>query len=205
VIMATPKFITWRLVSGLSDAQTEVMRSFRYCPYAVINMIFDKPVYNRAYDTWCPGNTFADMIVADWVGLKQPGYQQKNSILSFYTPISELKRDELLRIDGCRHIAANVLHDFHKLLPEFTAEPMELHFYRRGHPLFLSLPGTFTKAIPAANKPLDRIFFANTDSVGPESDLPGAVEAAHHAAEWIEKKMAGTTGAVAISLASASA
>jgi hypothetical protein len=181
------------------------MRSFRYCPYAVINMIFDKPVYNRAYDTWCPGNTFADMIVADWVGLKQPGYQQKNSILSFYTPISELKRDELLRIDGCRHIAANVLHDFHKLLPEFTAEPMELHFYRRGHPLFLSLPGTFTKAIPAANKPLDRIFFANTDSVGPESDLPGAVEAAHHAAEWIEKKMAGTTGAVAISLASASA
>jgi monoamine oxidase len=90
-----------------------------------------------------------------------------------------------------------VLRDFHKLLPEFTAEPMEVHFYRRGHPLFLSLPGTFTKAIPAANKPLDRIFFANTDSVGPESDLPGAVEAAHRAAEWVEKKMSGATGAVA--------
>jgi spermidine dehydrogenase len=201
VIMATPKFITWRLVSGLSDAQTEVMRSFRYCPYAVINMVFDKPVYSRAYDTWCPGNTFADMIVADWVGLKQPGYQQKNSILSFYTPISELERDELLRTDRCRHIAANVLRDFHKLLPEFTAEPMEVHFYRRGHPLFVSLPGTFTKAIPAANKPLDRIFFANTDSVGPESDLPGAVEAAHRAAEWVEKKMSRATGAVAKSWA----
>jgi monoamine oxidase len=201
VIMATPKFITWRLVSGLSDAQTDVMRSFRYCPYAVVNMIFDKPVYNRAYDTWCPGNTFADMVVADWVELKRPGYQQKNNILSFYTPISELERDDLLRIEGCRRIAANVLRDFHKLLPEFTAEPMEVHFYRRGHPLFLSLPGTFTKAIPAASKPLDRIFFANTDSVGPESDLPGAVEAAHHAAEWIEKRMAGATGSAVKSLA----
>jgi protoporphyrinogen oxidase len=205
VIMATPKFITWRLVSGLSDAQTDVMRSFRYCPYAVINMIFDKPVYNRAYDTWCPGNTFADMVVADWVELKRPGYQQKNNILSFYTPISELERDKLLRTDGCQRIAAKVLRDFHRLLPEFSAEPVEVHFYRRGHPLFLSLPGTFTKSIPAANRPLDRIFFANTDSVGPESDLPSAVEAAQRAAEWIEKKVAGDAGSAAKSLAGISA
>ncbi|MGA7915380.1 MAG: FAD-dependent oxidoreductase [Candidatus Acidiferrales bacterium] len=192
VIMATPKMITWRLVSGLSDAQTEMMRSFRYCPYAVINMIFEKPVYSRAYDTWCPGNSFSDVIVADWVDLKQPGYQQKNGILTFYTPISELQRDSLLRIDGCRRIAANVLRDFHKLLPEFSPEPLELHFYRRGHPIFLSRPGAYTKSIPAANKPLDRIFFANTDSIGPESDLAGAVESAQRAADWIEKKMAGT-------------
>jgi monoamine oxidase len=191
VIMATPKFITWRLVSGLSDDQTEMMRSFRYCPYAVINMIFDKPVYTRAYDTWCPGNAFSDMIVADWVNLQEPGYEQKNNILTFYTPISELQRDQLLRIDGCRRIAANVLRDFQKLLPELNTEPVEIHFYRRGHPLYLSLPGTYTKSIPAANKPLERVFFANTDSVGPESDLAGAVEAAHRTADWIAKKMAG--------------
>ena len=197
LIMATPKFITWRLVSGLSDDQTDMMRSFRYCPYAVINMIFDKPVYSRAYDTWCPGNAFADMIVADWVNRKQPGYQQRNNILTFYTPISELDRDNLLRIDGCRHIAANVLRDFHKLLPEFAAEPVEVHFYRRGHPLYLSLPGTFTKSVAAANKPLDRIFFANTDSVGPESDLAGAVEASQHAADWVTKKMSGAHSAAA--------
>jgi hypothetical protein len=162
-------------------------------------------VYNRAYDTWCPGNTFADMVVADWVELKRPGYQQKNNILSFYTPISELERDKLLRTDGCQRIAAKVLRDFHRLLPEFSAEPVEVHFYRRGHPLFLSLPGTFTKSIPAANRPLDRIFFANTDSVGPESDLPSAVEAAQRAAEWIEKKVAGDAGSAAKSLAGISA
>ncbi|MGC1795622.1 MAG: FAD-dependent oxidoreductase, partial [Candidatus Acidiferrales bacterium] len=205
VIMATPKFITWRLVSGLSEAQTDMMRSFRYCPYAVINMIFDEPLYTRAYDTWCPGNSFSDMIVADWVELKQSGYRQKNGILTFYTPISELQRDNLLRIDGCRRIAANVLRDFHNLLPEFSAEPLEIHFYRRGHPLFLSRPGTYTKAIPGANKPLERIFFANTDSVGPESDLAGAVESAHHAAEWIEQRMGGAAGAAARSASGFSA
>jgi monoamine oxidase len=197
VVMATPKMITVRLVSGLSDDQTDAMRSFRYCPYAVINMIFDKTVYNRAYDTWCPGNTFADMVVADWVNLKQPGYRQKNNILTFYTPISELDRNKLLNLDGCRRIAANALRDFHKLLPEFQAEPIEVHFYRRGHPLFLSAPGIFTKVIPAASHPLDRIVFANTDSVGPESLVYAAVEAAQRAADWTEKRMAGASPSAA--------
>jgi len=193
VVMATPKLITARLVSGLSDDQTDAMRSFRYCPYAVINMIFDKPVYDRAYDTWCPGSAFADVVVADWVNLKQPGYQGHNSILTFYTPLSELDRNNLLKIEGCRQIAAKAVRDFHKLLPEFSAEPTEVHFYRRGHAVFLSTPGTFTKIIPAANRPLERIVFANTDSVGPESVISGAVDAAQRAARWIEKRMTGAS------------
>jgi protoporphyrinogen oxidase len=201
VVMATPKLITARLVTGLSDDQTDAMKSFRYCPYAVINMIFDKPVYNRAYDTWCPGSTFADMVVADWVSLKQPGYQEKRSILTLYTPISELDREKLLKVEGCRRISANALRDFHKLLPEFSADPIEIHFYRRGHGVFLSAPGVYTNVIPAANRPLDRIVFANTDAVGPESLIYAAVEASQRAAEWIEKRMAGSSVAAAAAAA----
>ena len=198
VIMATPKFITARLIPTLPDVQHEAMMSFRYCPYTVINMIFDKPIYNRAYDTWCPGNTFTDFIVADWVLQKQAGYVQKNNILTFYTPVSELHRDRLLTVDGCQRIAENVLRDFQKLTPEFSAaEPIEVHMYRRGHPMFLPTPGIFTKVIPVANQPFGRIAFANTDSVGPVSDVSGAVEAAHHAAEWAEKQMAAPSAAPA--------
>lgn len=191
VIMATPKFITARLISGLPDAQHEAMMSFRYCPYPVINMIFDKPIYNRAYDTWCPGNSFTDFIVADWVLQKQPGYVQNNNILTFYTPISESSRNRLLTVDGCQRIAEKVLQDFQKLTPEFSAaEPIEVHMYRRGHPMFLPTPGVFTKVIPVANQPFGRIAFANTDSVGPVSEIAGAVKAARHAVEWTEKQMA---------------
>lgn len=205
VVMATPKFITARLIPAIPDAQREAMLSLRYCPYPVINMVFDKPVANRAYDTWCPGNTFTDFIVADWVMHAQPGYVQKHNILTFYTPLSEVQRGQLLHLEDCRKIAVSVLTDFRKLQPEFRdAQPIEIHLYRRGHPMHLPTPGTFTKVIPAANQPLDRVVFANTDSVGPVSEVSGAVEAAHHAAEWIEKKMAGTTGSVTKSLASTS-
>ena len=197
VVMATPKHITVRIVSGLSDDQTDAMRSFRFCPYAVINMIFDRSIYNRAYDTWCPGTAFADVVVADWVAQKQPGYQQKKNILTFYTPISELERNSLLKIEGCRKLAANVLRDFQNLLPEFHADPIEVHFFRRGHGIFLSSPGLYTKIIPAANQPLDRIVFANTDAVGPESLVYAAVEAAQRAAKWTEKRMAGSSSAAA--------
>ena len=164
VVMATPKFITARLVAGLPDVQREAMLAYRYCPYPVINMIFDKPIYNRAYDTWCPGNAFSDFIVADWVLQKQRGYVQKNNVLQ----------------------------------PAFhSAEPIEVHFYRRAHPMFLPTPGTFTKVIPAANQPLDRIYFANTDSIGPISELPSAVEAARRGAEWVTKRMAGASSSAA--------
>ena len=202
VIMATPKFITARLVSALPDDQFDAMKSIRYCPYPVINMIFDRPVYAKAYDTWCPGNAFSDFVVADWVVRRQSQHRRNNggrtatsnaNILTFYAPMAESDRSKLLHEDGCRKIAANVLDDFKKLLPEFNVDPIEVHFYRRGHPMFLPTPGTFTKIIPVASAPLDRVFFANTDSIGPVSDIGAAVEAAQHAANWVEKRMAGAS------------
>jgi protoporphyrinogen oxidase len=192
VIMATPKFITARIVSGIPDYQSDAMESLRYCPYPVINMIFNKPIYNKGYDTWCPGNSFTDFIVADWVMQSQPGYKQQNNILSFYTPLLESKRERLLKVSGCKEIAASVLADFQKLLPEFNTEPVEIHFYRRGHPMFMPLPGTFTKTIPTARQPLERVYFSNTDSVGPVSDASNAVSESKRAAEWVTKRLKGT-------------
>ena len=114
VIMCTPKHITSRLVRGLPDAQLAAMRHTRFAPYPVVNVIFDKPVYNRGYDNWCPGNTFTDFIVADWTVRNQPGYKQKNNILSFYTPLREAQRATLLDENACKILAARVLADFQK-------------------------------------------------------------------------------------------
>jgi monoamine oxidase len=189
VIMATPKFITARLISGLPEAQAKAMSAIRYRPYAVINAVFDRPVYRKAYDTWCPGNSFTDFVVAEWVSLSQPGDQPKNNIVTFYTPIAEGNRAQLLTEEGCLALATNVLRDFRKLLPEFDVAPVEVHLCRRGHPMFVTSAGTFTRLIPAASRPFGRIYFANTDSVGPVSDIGAAVESGRRAADQIEKRM----------------
>jgi len=191
VIMATPKFITRRIVDGLPDKQSEAMHQIRYIPYPVVNLIFDKPVFNHGYDTWCPGSTFTDFIVADWVIRKQAGYQQKFNIISCYTPMKEEERGYLLNEIGARKVAANVLGDFQKLMPGFDVDPVEVHIYRRGHPLYMSTPGLYTQVQPLARHPMDRVFFANTDSEGPESTTNAGIHAAQRAVKEVEARLVG--------------
>ncbi len=191
VIMATPKFITRRIVDGLPDQQSEAMHKIRYIPYPVVNLIFDKPVFNHGYDTWCPGNSFTDIVVADWVIRHQSGYKQKYNILTCYTPMKEEDRGYLLNEIGARKIAANVLTDFQKLMPGLNVDPVEVHIYRRGHPLYMSTPGLYTEVQPLARRPLDRVFFANTDSEGPESTTNQGILAAQRAVKQVEARLAG--------------
>ena len=191
VIMATPKFITRHIVEGLPEKQSDAMHQIRYIPYPVVNLIFDKPVFNHGYDTWCPGSAFTDVVVADWVIRKQPGYQQKFNILSCYTPMKEDERGYLLNEIGARKIAANVLSDFQKLMPGLNVDPIEVHIYRRGHPLYMSTPGLYTQVQPLVRQPMDRVFFANTDSEGPESTTNTGILAAQRAVKEVEARLAG--------------
>jgi protoporphyrinogen oxidase len=191
VIMATPKFITRRIVDGLPDKQSDAMQQIRYIPYPVVNLIFDKPVFNHGYDTWCPGNRFTDFVVADWVSRKQPGYHQEFNIITCYTPMKESDRSRLLTEMGARAIAGNVLSDFQKLMPGFNVDPVEVHIYRRGHPLYMSTPGLYTQVQPLARHSMDRVFFANTDSEGPESTTNAGILAAQRAVKEVEARLAG--------------
>ena len=196
-IMTAAKLIASRITSGISPNQRDAMQAIRYAPYPVINVIFDKPIYNRGYDTWCPSNTFTDFTVADWTIRNQSGYTQKNNILTFYTPLDENDRHRQLTEDGCKKIALNVLRDFKKLLPEFQADPIELHMYRRGHPMLMATPGNYTKTIPEARHPLERVFFANADSEGPESLAMGAVASSQKAANWVAQRLTGKSSSQA--------
>ncbi len=191
VIMATPKFITRRVVQGLPQAQDDAMHQIRYIPYAVVNLIYDKPVFNKGYDTWCPGNKFTDVIVADWVVRNQPGYKQKYNILSCYTPMAEEDRGYLLTESSARKIGESVLHDFQKLQTRRNVDPIEVHIYRRGHPLYMSTPKLFTEVQPLARQPMDRIFFANTDSEGPVSTTAAGIVAAQRAVKEAEARLGG--------------
>jgi monoamine oxidase len=198
VIMATPKFITVHLVEGMPQKQKVAIAKMRYIPYPVVNLVYDKPVFNRGYDTWCPGNTFTDFIVADWTVRNQPGYRQTYNILTCFTPLRRDQRALLLTDEGSRRLAASVVRDFQKLLPETKADPIEVQIYRRGHPLYQSLPGNFTQVLPQVRQPMERIFFANTDSQGPISTTPQGIEAARRSVKEYETMIAGGKSAAAV-------
>jgi len=190
-IMATPKYITRRIVDGIPEKQNDAMQQMRYIPYALVNLIFDKEVYRKGYDTWCPGASFTDFIVADWVIRNQAGYKPKYNILSCYTPLHEEQRKILLNEPSSRKLAGDVLKDFQKLLPSTNVDPVEVHIYRRGHPMYMTTPGLYTKVQPLLRTPVDRIFLANTDSEGPVSSTAQAITGARRVVKEVEQKLAG--------------
>jgi oxygen-dependent protoporphyrinogen oxidase len=194
-LMCSPKFITSRIVAGLPNDQKQAMRRMRYAPVPMINMIFDKHIYRKGYDNWCPGNSFTDFIVADWTIRNQPGYKPKYEILTFYSTLRDSQRSLLLEEADCKEFAAKVLKDFQKLLPEFNVDPIEVRLYRRGHAMMMAVPGQYTKNRMIASRPMERIFFGNSDSGGPESLTMEAVRISHAAAEWADLVLAGKPGA----------
>ena len=195
VLMCTPKHITSRVVAGLPNDQKQAMRRMRYAPYPIINIIFDKQIYRKGYDNWCPGKTFTDFIVADWTIQSNPGYKPNYNILTFYTPLREAERSTLLTEDDCKLLAGKVLKDFQGLLPEFNVDPVEVRIYRRGHPMFMAVPGQFTRNRTIASRPMDRVFFGNSDSGGPESLTSEAVRLSEAGAEWANLVLTGKPGA----------
>jgi hypothetical protein len=105
--------------------------------------------------------------------------------------MSEDDRGSLLTESGARKKAASVLDDFQKLFPGSNVDPIEVHIYRRGHPLYMSTPGLYTKVQPLARQPMDRVFFANTDSEGSESTTSKGIMAARRAVKEAENRLAG--------------
>jgi hypothetical protein len=97
----------------------------------------------------------------------------------------------LLTEGGARKKAVSVLDDFQKLFAGSNVDPVEVHIYRRGHPLYMSTPGLYTKVQPLARQSMDRVFFANTDSEGPESTTSKAIVAARRAVKEAESRLAG--------------
>ena len=55
----------------------------------------------------------------------------------------------------------------------------------------MSTPGLYTQVQPLVRQPMDRVFFANTDSEGPESTTNGGILAAQRAVKEVEARLAG--------------
>ena len=70
-------------------------------------------------------------------------------------------------------------------------DPVEVHIYRRGHPMYMTTPGLYTKVQPLLRAPVDRIFFANTDAEGPVSSTTQAITGARRVAKEVEQSLAG--------------
>jgi hypothetical protein len=60
--------------------------------------------------------------------------------------------------------------------------------------MFMATPGNYSQVLPLTRVPMERVFFANTDSEGPLSTTSTGILAARRAVKEFEARLAGAPG-----------
>ncbi|TBR22758.1 hypothetical protein EPO15_07295 [bacterium] len=172
VVMCAPKYMARRLVPGLPKEQDAAMAAMRYAPYSVLTCCFTKRVWNMGYDNWPVGSKyFTDFVQADWVTNGEKGDPDKPQILTLYAPVLEKERADLLDDEESLYRAQKAVEELAVAVPGCVDHLAEVRMFRRGHPMPMSIPGSYTKLQPASRADFGPIYFAHSDSSGEVSDV----------------------------------
>ncbi|HEV3254695.1 MAG TPA: FAD-dependent oxidoreductase [Candidatus Acidoferrales bacterium] len=186
VVVACPKFIAKRLVAGLDDAHLNAMDALRYIPYVVVNVCFNRVIYNGSYDTDIPAPCpIVDFNVADWVINRDNKEQNRTNVLTCYVPRPERERPRILSDDYVLGLGHKVLDQLEEWFPGCKAHAEEVRIYRRGHAMVISAPGFTTRVAPEVRKPMGNIFFGHSDSEGYITEYTTALKAANRVAKEV--------------------
>ncbi len=181
-IIACPKFIAKRLIKGLDESHFDAFGQMRYQPYVVVNVCFNKVIYNGSYDTNIPyPSPIVDFNVADFVINRDNKDLNRPSVLTCYVPRPEAERAKVLNDEYVLALGEQVVTLLDKWFAGSRAAVEEVHLYRRGHPMYVSAPGVLTRVAPRIRKPLGALFFAHSDSEGGISEYSSALKAADRA------------------------
>jgi phytoene dehydrogenase-like protein len=176
VVLATPYFVTARLIDGLSPSQKYALGCQRYCAYVVGNLCFDKVQSFEGYDSWAPtANTFEDYLPCGWPepAVTKPRMEKEGQVIGAFAcshyPLLTRFRMMTQKPDAFAH---RIVDDFEKLHPGSRQHLREVHMTRWGHAFIIDRPGVRTRWLPAIKKRIGPILLAHQDGQG----LP-AVEA----------------------------
>ncbi|HTT64830.1 MAG TPA: FAD-dependent oxidoreductase [Bryobacteraceae bacterium] len=191
VVVACPKFIAKKIIRGLDREHAEAMAQLRYAPYLVVNVCSREVIYNGSYDTNIPApSPIVDFNVADWVENRDNRNTRRPAVLTCYVPRPEAERVKVLDDAYCYKMGETVVDLVSRWFPGARAKIEEVHIYRRGHPMCMSIPGATTRIAPKVRKPLGRLFFAHSDSEGLITEYTTAYRAAMRASQEVMRVLA---------------
>jgi predicted NAD/FAD-dependent oxidoreductase len=186
VVVACPKFIARKIIQGLDREHAEAMAQLRYAPYLVVNVCFREVVYNGSYDTNVPApSPIVDFNVADWVENRDNPHKNRPSVLTCYVPRKESDRVNVLNDSYCYKLGETVVTLLDRWFPGSRAKVEEVHIYRRGHPMCMSIPRLTTRIAPKVKQPLGRLYFAHSDTEGYITEYTTAYKAAARASKEV--------------------
>ncbi|WP_235533683.1 MULTISPECIES: FAD-dependent oxidoreductase [unclassified Roseateles] len=184
VVMATPVFISARLLATPPDALRQAAARLSYAPWLTANLLLREPLLHRpgmppAWDSVRYGTTALGYVDARHQSL-DPG--PKPPLLTAYFALPAAQRGELLR-QSWQHWAKFVTDELAQTHPDLPAKLERIDLCRFGHAMSIPAPGVRgSDALAALNAAAGRIVYAHADlagySVFEEAYTAGALAAA---------------------------
>jgi len=165
-ILATPHFVTARIVPGGMDAT-----GFDYAPWVVAAVTVDRPPagpgFERAWDNVSWTSNSLGYVVDTHQSLDRVPHA---TVLSWYLPLSDMPpadaRREMLK-RPLDYWQAMVRDDLLQTNPDLKGAIRRIDVWRWGHAMIRPTPGFFwSGAREAAAKPRPPLFFAHSDLSG---------------------------------------
>jgi len=169
-IVATPHFVTTRIVRGLGDSGDGAVGGFEYGPWLVANLHLRGPLSSRGAAP-CWDNVLYDSPSVGYVNAThQRGRERGPQILTYYLPMTDsdpaAARARLLEPDWGAFRDA-VVADLARAHGDLAERLERLDVCRWGHGMIQPRLGhLFSEARREARKPLGRVHFAHSDLSG---------------------------------------
>lgn len=171
-IMATPQFITKRVVKHASSRSDEMYKGFTYAPWMVANITVENLVDKEGVPlSW--DNVFYQSPSLGYVNSthQSVGMHHPQKVLTYYRPLSE-KDPATARMDAHQRShadwAESIIEELNKAHRDVRKSIKSIDIWLWGHGMIRPVPGfIWGKERLAAASPVDeKIFFANSDLSG---------------------------------------
>lgn len=168
VVLATPLFISARLLAAPSDALQSAARQLSYSPWLTANLALRDPLLTRpgappAWDNVRYGTTALGYVDAHHQSLDPT---PRPPLLTAYFALPAAQRGELLRRPW-QHWAKVVTDELAQTHPDLPAKLERIDLCRYGHAMSIPTPGLRgSAALAALNDTRGRVVFAHADLAG---------------------------------------
>jgi len=168
VVLATPLFISARLLAAPPDALQRAARQLSYAPWLTANLALREPLLIRpgappAWDSVRYGTTALGYVDARHQSLDP---LPRPPLLTAYFALPAAQRGELLK-QPWQHWARVVTDELAQTHPDLPAKLARIDLCRFGHAMSIPTPGLRgSAALAALNEARGRIAFAHSDLAG---------------------------------------
>lgn len=181
VIVAIPKEVARRIVVELPRSQERAMKHFRYVPFLVAGIDASAPIV--------AGVSAARVLDGPIATIRRVPADPGRHLYRCEIPLGLRDGSGELDREALKDRAGRIVTYLDRISPGAERKIEEVRIWRRGLNWYVPIPGMVTDLQPRAARPLDRIFFANADSLGPISEFGWAMMAADRCVESVRGRL----------------